>query len=530
MQGASFRGVTCLISERAATRLQSLRNFRTAGACATTNGPISTLVSELIERMPRKDEKENPSDIFETDISTKDVLKIIKRKLYETKEWPHVDPTPGESGSCQLIAAFLNCQLAKINKIDLENCAEEETRCLLPLVKAFILQEYHNPKNYESLSNKSVRQRLKDLQLTREKRPLSNNQGDHVLKRMQESFKQDLFCFYETNQFASTEESMEAAMDTIHQNDCYVFLRYYDGTPCRPDIFSSVSSRYMGHLYRRCGADPEKWRKMSTEQWTDLLRDNDQKTIVQVHFEYQSDIRDLREALDQKPQVKKIVERNVKANTSHDFPDRLGFGDTEFDLRDFVMQGMRAIHDPDLDFCDPRHPVTGPCHFSVVPGIKNLAPLLSFSLYYNEIQQRWGILNNYHARTNFSYAPLKIERYVEHWRNKSPHNPTTWVLTRRFKNSELTLSLAYGDKTVIDPRYSSFIIKEEISNKKELPVLGDELVENYKRFINTVVRPLTSPCYLYPQARHLLKSAKITQETIDALLQPSFIDELLSDR
>ncbi len=39
------------------------------------------------------------------------------------------------------------------------------------------------------------------------------------------------------------------------------------------------------------------------------------------------------------------------------------------------MRGVKAINDPDVDFSDPHHPVTVPCHFSLTAGIKNCAKL-----------------------------------------------------------------------------------------------------------------------------------------------------------
>lgn len=487
-------------------------------------------ITDLLEQIRFDNNKQVPVEFFNNAVTTKAVLKIIKNKLYQSEEWPHVDPTVGKSGYCQLIASLLGDQITKLNELDLENCDEEETRPLLPLVKAFILQEFHNPTNYQPLSPKSVQRRLKvDLALVHAESVLSNDKAKLLLKRTQASFMDDLFSFAGTTEFSDIEESMKVAMDIIHASDCFIHLRYYEGTPSRPDIFSSVGSPYAGSLYRRSAADQEKWEKISSFEQAQLVLENNQKNIIQVHFEYQPMIRGVFHnfALDQKPEIKRILYRNEKLNKINGTCDLFGFGDSVFDLREFVMRGVQAINDPELDFCDPLHPITLPCHFSVVPGMKNLCRILSLSTFFDEFEQQYNIVQTRTYRGDFSYAPLTIQRYISHWKNTSPDNPITWELCKRFKGIDVQLGLAYDEKNIISPMYSFIRIKENI-NGKAVQVRDRERVHQiYYELIDTVVRPLTNACYLYPQARFLLNQATITEVTIDKLLETEFINKLI---
>ena len=159
--------------------------------------------SKFIESIRCSGNKQVQSGFFNHEISFKKLLKIIKTDLYETGNYPHVDPTSGNPGYCQLIAGFLDTQIAELNSLDLENCSEEATKRLLPLVKAYTLQEYHCPKNYESLNTKTVMQRLgKDLGLLKEdiyedylkyselqkKETLSAGEKEYLAKRKKDAF------------------------------------------------------------------------------------------------------------------------------------------------------------------------------------------------------------------------------------------------------------------------------------------------------------------------------------------------------
>ena len=122
-------------------------------------------VFSLLESIRRQGNRHINANFFNSEINIKDILKNIKHDLYESGKYPHVDPTPGNPGYCQLVACFLDGQINALNALDLENCDEEDTQPLLPLVTAAILQEPYCPKKYEDLNPKLVIQKLSSLGL-----------------------------------------------------------------------------------------------------------------------------------------------------------------------------------------------------------------------------------------------------------------------------------------------------------------------------------------------------------------------------
>lgn len=106
--------------------------------------------SSLIENIRREGNRQVPGEFFNQDQSIKEILKVIKNDLYVTGNYPHVDPTTGQPGYCQLIAGFLSSQISKLNTLNLENDGDDSMRCFLPLVKAYILQEQYCPKSYDA--------------------------------------------------------------------------------------------------------------------------------------------------------------------------------------------------------------------------------------------------------------------------------------------------------------------------------------------------------------------------------------------
>lgn len=490
----------------------------------------STVACEFMESIRQRKGKMVPRDFFKTSTSLRTILQTIKSEIYETREWPHVDPTPGNAGYCQLIAAFMADQIHRLSNLDFDRYSDDEGRALLPLVKAFVIQEKYDPKNYQPLNPKLVLQKLRtDLDFLAEDCSLSNNQANILLRRTQESFMEDLFEFTKTHDDTPIEESMEVAMDKIHESDCYVYTRYYRGTPDRADIFSVVSLP-SGDLYRQMDSASGKWARLSGHEVAALINSDDRRNIIQVHFESQPEINDCSHlwGLDEKPEIKRILERNRKAGHINSTPDFYGFGDSVFDLREFVMRGVRAINDPGLRFQDPEHPVTVPCHFSVVPGVRNLAKLASYSVF--EDDEGPCISRSYASRDNFINSPLLIRRFVGHWKNRSPENSMTWVLEKRFKGFDAELGLAYDcANESIDPKYSFFIARKIVDGKTEVIRDRDRRAEIYHEFMTKSVRPLTNPTYLYPQARFLLQQARVFEKTVNDMLDPSFTTLLFDD-
>lgn len=513
----------------------------------------------FLEIIRHQGNKQYPDDFF-NQISFKEVLKVIKNDLYESGTYPHVDPTPGNAGYCQLIAGFLDRQIQELNALDLEKCDEEATRSLQPLAKAFILQESYCPKKYEALSPKLVIQKLSSLGLIKEeiseeylkyidlnkkkkdslsleekeflsahkrKNSLSNRKAEDLMERIQESFMQDIFSSTQTSKDTAREVSMELAMDIIHKSDSLIHFRFYNGTPGRPDIFSSVATPYFGNIYKHSLDEPEKWIKLSNVEIAKLLYEDDRKNIIQVHFEYQEMLSGyFIELLKEKPEIKSVLIKNEKSERVNGVKDFFGFGEPVFNLREFAMRGLSAINNIELEFSNPKHPVTGPCHFSVVPGIKNLAILSSIALI-DEKDPTKGFSQKDKCREDFLYAPLKIQRYISHCYNDSKDNPITWRLRKKFKGFDVELGLAYDEtNSALDSKFCFVKIEEDIGDKSVIVRDRARILEIYHELIHSIVRPLTKPGYLYPQARFLLNQARITEDTIDEMLEDSFKNNL----
>src|SRR5580700_2573996 len=335
-------------------------------------------VFSLLESIRRQGNRHVNANFFNSEINIKDILISIKHDIYESGKYPHVDPTPGNPGYCQLVACFLDGQINALNALDLEHCDEEDTRPLLPLVTAAILQEPYCPKKYEDLSPKLIIQKLSSLGLLKKeivedylkyiellkkendslsenekanltalkkKEHLSNKKAEMLLEATQESFMDALFCVTKTSKDTAREESMKVALDFIHKSDPLIYLRYYDGTPDRANIFSSVGIPYFGNLYKRSRDDSEKWIKLSSTEIAKLLHENDRTNIIQIHLEFQDMLSGyFIELLKEKPEIKKSLLRNKQSGRINGVNDFFGFGDSVFSLRDFVLRGLGAIN------------------------------------------------------------------------------------------------------------------------------------------------------------------------------------------
>lgn len=516
----------------------ALPKMRFPPGCRFAHSKVTTT---LIESIRCDNKKEISSKFFNYEVSTTDLLKVIKKDLYETGNCPHVDPTSGEPGYCQLIAGFLNWQINELKQLDLETCDEEATRPLLPLVKAYILQEFHNPKNYEALSAKSVTERIGNNLLLlekefyddylaethlakRKKDTFSNRKADILIDATQHSFKKDLFTFTGTTKDTAREESMSKAMDIFHDNDCLIYLRYYNGTPDRADIFSSIGVPLGGHLYKRLPDNHKKWLKLTGPEIAKRLHEDDRTNIIQVHFEYQHMLYGWHETygLDQKPEIKHMLDIRDALGQCYSIPDCFGFGASSFDLSEFVMRGIKALNDPQMKLTDTYHPISTPCHFSVIPGIKNLARLISLTLCDDKDLEK-GVARIPSQRQDFSGGPLRIQRYIDHWRCPG----VTWVLLKKHKGIEVEIGLSeMKNSEHIRPGY--LVLREDIGPKTVTIRDPERAAKIYDTIINTVIRPLTKAGYLYPQARFLLKEAGITEETIDQMLAPHFKDAVIN--
>lgn len=488
--------------------------------------------ASFVDSIRKRKEKEVPLKHFRAP-HARSLLKIVKAKLYETGDWPHVDPTPGKVGYCQLIASFLATKISRLNALNLDDCDDKEASDLLPLVKAYILQERHKPKEYQPLHHKLVKHKLEsELGLVNESLPLSGVQSNLILKRTQESFLEDVLAFAGIHEETSIEESMAIAIDRIHASDCYIYSRYYHGTPDRADIFSVVETRILGNLYRRKSSSHDQWERLSTAEMARLLKADDKTPIIQIHFECQQEISDAGHTwgIEKKENVKKALRQNSQKGHCNSFKDYFGFSDSILNVRDFVMGGVRAINNLNLELQDADHPITVPCHFSVAAGMENLAKLLCVHLSHPHYEIEPSLCRDVVSRTDFANAALLITRYVSDWKNPSPHNSETWVLNKKFRGIEVRLGLAYDEhSTHIDPRYSYFHACEVIEGKALKIKDQARLAELYSELINKIVRPLVNPGFLYPQARFLLKQALVSKNTINSMIDPLFVAQLLTN-